>query len=97
MIRRGFEANTSLFYYQTKEGHEVDFLIRNASGEIELLQVSYNLESAKTKDRELRSLLSAKAELGAASCKVITMGQWMSEVIKGEKIEIIGIADWLTS
>lgn len=95
LMRRGYEVNTSLFYYQTKEGHEVDFLTRNSTGEIELLQVSYSLESAKTRDRELRSLVSAKSELGAKSCKVITMGPSVSETVKGVKIEIIGIADWL--
>jgi predicted AAA+ superfamily ATPase len=95
LIRRGFEVNASLFYYQTREGHEVDFLTRNSAGEIELLQVSYSLESAKTRERELRSLVSAKSELGAISCKVITMGPSVSEIVNGVKIDIIGIADWL--
>lgn len=97
LMRRGFEPNKSLFYYQTKEGYEVDFLTVNDVGEIDLLQVSYSLESAKTRDRELRALLSAKAETRAKSCIVITLTSSEVLALKGEKIELVGISDWLLS
>ncbi len=41
LIRRGFELNQDLFYFQTKEGYEVDFLIKEGNRVRKLIQVIY--------------------------------------------------------
>ena len=51
-----------VFYYKTKSNYEVDFFIPEAAI---LVQVSYDISDPETKERELRSLIEAKAELEA--------------------------------
>jgi uncharacterized protein len=95
LLRRGYQMNSSLFYYVTKEGYEVDFFTRPSSTSGELIQVSYNVASSKTRTRELRALTSAARELGVSSCKLITRHQEEVEIINGVKIEMIKIWKWL--
>lgn len=53
-----------IYYYQTAEGYEVDFLTQKKSGEMELLQVTWSPEDKQTLAREERALLAAEKELG---------------------------------
>ena len=94
-LRRGLEINKNLFYYQTKNGFEVDFLVRNDSGEIELTQVSYKLLAAKTRERELRSIAKAANELNTKKCTLITYEEEGKEIYKGVEIQIVRVVDWL--
>jgi predicted AAA+ superfamily ATPase len=67
--RRG----VSITYVRTREGHEVDFLSRRASGEAELIQVSADLDDPATREREVRALLAAAAEHASASLHLVTL------------------------
>lgn len=67
--RRG----VSTTYVRTREGHEVDFLARSAIGEIELIQVSADLDESATREREIRALLAAAAEYPGATLHLITL------------------------
>jgi predicted AAA+ superfamily ATPase len=53
--RRGLAVT----YVRTAKGHEVDFLARSATGEMELLQVASDATEAGTAERELRALEEA--------------------------------------
>lgn len=67
--RRG----VSVTYVRTREGHEVDFLSRRASGQAELIQVSADLDDPATRERETRALLAAAAEYASASLHLVTL------------------------
>lgn len=73
LVRDGFVPNKDLFYYKTKSGKEVDFLIRDGLKTSELIQVCLNLDSEKTKNREKKALLEASIELNCKNMKIITL------------------------
>jgi hypothetical protein len=70
--RRGIQPD----YYVTAHGGEVDFAYRDARGRLQLLQVCWSLETADTRERELRALREALAENPGAEAAVVT---WMDE------------------
>jgi predicted AAA+ superfamily ATPase len=49
-------------YVRTQDGHEVDFLARDAEGEMHLIQVCANASDPSTGGRELRALQAASRE-----------------------------------
>jgi len=96
LIRRGFQPNNELFYYQTRSGHEVDFLIRKESRNRELIQVTQNLTALKTRERETRALLEASQELGSCPLTIITTDT-TDTIREGKKsIRVIPAWQWLT-
>lgn len=95
LVRLGFKPNLDLFYYQTRTGTEVDFLLRKGSKNVELIQVTQNLSALKTRERELRSLRQAAEELKVPKLTVVTMDT--EEVIReqGVSIRVIPCRIWL--
>ncbi len=73
LVRRGFRPNTELFYYQTRNGKEVDFVIKKGLEINQLIQVCYDLSDPKTHKRELSALEEAGEELKCQNKKTITM------------------------
>jgi hypothetical protein len=53
--RRGCDVG----YVRTDEGYEVDFHARDPEGGVSLIQVSADVGSSDTRDREVRALVSA--------------------------------------
>jgi len=88
--RRG----SSIFYYKTTRGHEVDFLLRD-KGKWKLIQVCYDLNNIDTFSREKKALLTGLHELG------VNNGTILSEHEKGVKqigkctLNIIPVSEWL--
>lgn len=52
-----------IYYYNTQEGYEIDFVTVDKNGERELIQVTWDMSNAKTADREQRALDIAEKEL----------------------------------
>ena len=75
LIRLGLVPNKDLFYYKTKSGKEVDFVIRNGIKIEKLIQVSLSLSDTKTKKREISSLLEASKELKCENLEIITLDE----------------------
>jgi len=61
-----------IFYYKTSNGNEVDFTWLNENGERQLLQVCWNLDIDKTRNRELIGLKQAMIETNTNSATLIT-------------------------
>lgn len=72
-LRQGLVPNQDIFYYKTKSGKEVDFLIKNGIKVIKLVQVSLDISHLKTKKREISSLLEAGKELNCRNLEIITL------------------------
>lgn len=53
-----------IFYYQTSEGYEVDFITKDQEGHYEMIQVVWDQSDSLTFEREERALKSAEKELG---------------------------------
>ncbi len=84
-----------IYYYKTKNGFEVDFLIKRENY-IELIQVTTSLENEKTADRELRVFSEAKKELNEhIKAKVITFDDSKTINHSGFDIEVINVLEFL--
>ena len=69
--RRRFEVT----YVRTHEGYEVDFLSRDATGEMELIQVCADLSDPATAERECRALTAAGKRFPRARKRLLTLTQ----------------------
>jgi len=56
----------NIFYYQTSDGYEIDFVAQDKQGNFELFQVVWDASDPKTLEREQRALDQAKKELGVS-------------------------------
>jgi len=94
-LKRSFDE---IYYFKTKQGYEVDFLVKQREKVTHLVQVSLTLENEKTKKRELRALVKASQELKYTEdmklC-LITMDDSSIEIVDGFEIELINVMEWL--
>lgn len=88
--RRGAEVG----YVHTPEGYEVDFLVRYPGGGEELIQVCASLDSAATREREVRALLDAAQEHPRASLSLIGLDLPAAHDIPAQ-ISVYAASDWL--
>jgi predicted AAA+ superfamily ATPase len=87
--------NKEIYYWKSKKGKEVDFLIKKGLNIEEAIQVSYNLNYKKTLDREIESLLIAKDEFKIEHLSIITEDEEAEKRIGNVKIKIIPLWKWL--
>ena len=87
--------NKEVFYWKSKRGREVDFVIKSGLKIDEAIQVCFSFTDKKTRDRELESLLSAKNELNVDDLVMITEDEKGEEVIDGATVRIIPLWKWL--
>ena len=87
--------NKEIYYWKSKKGKEVDFLIKKGLNIEEAIQVSYNLNYKKTLDREIESLLIAKDEFKIKHLSIITEDEETEKEIGNVKIRIIPLWKWL--
>ena len=87
-LRRGFNK---IEYYNTSNGDEVDFLVTDrATKERRLVQVSWELSSPGTEERELKALKDARNEIKVDDCIVVT---WDDER-EVDGIRIVPVWKW---
>jgi hypothetical protein len=90
--------NLEIFYYKSKQGYEVDFVIVDKNKVKQLIQVCYNIEE-ETKKREMRALLHASKQLKCNNLLVITDDYENEEVISWfgikRKVKFVPLWKWL--
>jgi predicted AAA+ superfamily ATPase len=64
-----------IFYYNTKDGYEVDFVTVAKNGEREIIQVTWDMTDPITAEREQRALNLAEKELGIKG-RIITSREY---------------------
>jgi len=91
-----------IYYYKTREGYEVDFLIKEGMGIKELMQVCYANSYEEIPEREIRALLHAKEELKLGDDVSLTVITWDYEDArevewwrKRGKIRFVPLWKWL--
>ena len=67
-----------IYYYLTKERHEVDFFTKSLDGKMHLYQVTWDITTPEVYNREHRALVEAEEELN----------------IKGKIITVDGFIEW---
>ena len=68
-------SGKDIFYYQTREGKEVDFLFQDHHGKRNLFQVSLSLRDPNTAKREVQALQGAMLELGIRESCIVTLDE----------------------
>ena len=94
LLRRYKPLFHDLFYYKSSS-HEVDFVVTHGGRPVELIQVSYDISSPKTRNRELNGLLAGAKELKCDKLTLITFDAAETVKINGYTIEIVPAVDWL--
>ncbi len=91
LYRRGAE----FYAYKSTAGKETDFAVKSANREIQLIQVCYDLAEAKTRSREVQSLMTAGRELGVGNGLVLTWDEEGTETVSGFGIRLLPAWKWL--
>ena len=91
--------NKEIYYWKSKKGKEVDFIVKEGLHITEAIQVCFSLEDEKTRQRELQALAEVKDELRAERLTVITDDEESTVPIEGKRgqgeIKIISLWKWL--
>ncbi len=96
LLRRSKKEGCDIFYYKKHpRAKEVDFVVCKGNRIIQMYQVAYNITNAKTRKRELESLISASEKTGCKQLFLIT--DFERETVKEENytIQIIPAYEWL--
>lgn len=83
-----------IYYYKTAS-EEVDFVIKEGTKITKLIQVCYDIEDAKSKERELKALIKASKALNCKNLLVITWDYEGIEKFKSKMIKFIPLWKWL--
>lgn len=94
LLRRSKPMFRDLFYFKTPT-NQVDFVVTDAGKPVELIQVSYDISSAKTRNREINGLVAGANSLKCEKLTLVTFDT--SERVKagGHTINIVPAIDWL--
>ena len=94
LLRKGFKINRELFYYK-KNGHEVDFLIREEADVKQLIQVTHASGKDEIEKREFKSLVKTSNEFGCKDLIIITWDYEDELKIEDKTIRCIPLWKWL--
>lgn len=75
LLRNGYVPGQTLFYYRSRNNREVDFVTRKGPKVERLIQVSYSLDSAKTRKREISALVECGDELKCDDLSIVTFSE----------------------
>lgn len=91
-LRRNFRE---IYYYKTDNNLEVDFLVRSGKKDLQLIQVADNLDSEKTRYREVHALEKAMDELKVKTALILTDDTEEDIKLKGKAISVRPVYQWL--
>lgn len=75
LLRKGYVPGQTMFYYRSRNNREVDFVTRKGPKVERLIQVSYSLDSAKTRKREISALVECGDELKCDDLSIVTFSE----------------------
>ena len=78
-----------IYYYKTKSGREVDFLIQRTGRQRILVQVCESMAEAKTRKREITSLGEAMTELKLKTGYIVTRNEEETIIVDSGTIDIV--------
>jgi hypothetical protein len=90
LLRRGFEVH----YFRTAEGNEVDFHAVDPAGKAQLIQVCANASDPATLQREVRSLVEARARHPEMRILLILLDPLPPGTSVPESVELIPAIPW---
>ena len=91
LLRRGYNTETSLFYYRSRNDKETDFVTRMGSHVDSLIQVCYDISHERTLKREVDSIVECAGELNCQNLIIVTMNEERTIEHKGYQIMVVPI------
>lgn len=93
--KKNLNSKIGVYYWKSPQHEEVDFVIKEGLKVRQLIQVCYDINSYKTKEREIKALIKASKELKCKNLLVITGDYEAEERYKSEKIKFVPLWKWL--
>lgn len=94
LLRRYKPLFCDVFYYK-EASSQVDFVIAKDGKVLELIQVSYDISTPKTRDREIRGLKNASKKLNCQALTLITFEEQETIEEDGYTINVVPATEWL--
>lgn len=82
-------SHTTIYYYRTKSGKEVDFVVPQQKRAKTLIQVCETLKSPQTEKREVSALQEAMRELNLKSSIIVTRNEEKQIAVEAGTISVI--------
>ena len=89
------DKGLEVFYWQSRDGKEADFVIKKGLEVHDVIQVCFDISEFQVKDREVKGLLKALVEFRLKKGIVITEDYSSEEKIKDKIISYIPLWRWL--
>ena len=94
LVRRGYDVEKTMFYYHSRNDKEVDFVLREGSRILRLVQVCYDMSSPKTEKREVDSIVECAGELKCDNLVIVTYNDKRTIERDGYKINVVPITEF---
>lgn len=94
LLRRGYNLEKNLFYFRSRTDKEIDFVTREGNKVTSLIQVSYEISSGRSRERELKAFVEGAKELKCNKLLLITWNTKETIEYKGLTIQAIPITEW---
>jgi predicted AAA+ superfamily ATPase len=89
------QADNEIYYWANKNGLEVDFVVRQGTSVVSLIQVCESLSDPKTAEREIKALKKAMNEFDLDTATILTYDDSGKKTIDNKHINIKPIWLWL--
>lgn len=93
--RQASSSEMDIFYWKDVHHREVDFAIKEGTAISRLIQVCWNMQDEKTRNREIRSLAKAMKELEVERATVVTEDTKKEEKLNGKTISVVPLWKFL--
>ncbi len=93
-LKRRKPPQEEIHYWRNQEGIEADFVVREGLKAKGIIQVVYAIENEKTKEREIRGLVTCVKDLGLKEGMIITNNREGTEKIDNIIIQFIPLWKW---
>ena len=96
LLKRGYDLKKyELFYYRSRNDKETDFVCRRGVKVERMIQVCYDMSAAKTRKREVESLVECASELNCSSLSIVTWNQEETIEKDGYTIKVVPLRQWI--
>lgn len=89
------QQGKDMYYYKTNSGKEVDFLIKENDNKVQLLQVAWDIEDEKTRQREIGRLIEAMEEQKVGQGLLLTYDTSEKISVNDKQIQVLPVNQWL--
>ena len=94
LVRRGYDVEKTIFYYRSRNDKEVDFVLREGTRILRLVQVCYDMSSPKTEKREVDGIIECAGELKCDNLVIVTYSDKRTIEKDGYKIDVVPITEF---